>query len=372
MNMLNMNLSCQRQGFTLSIKQAFPLDGIVGILGHSGSGKTTLLRAIAGLEKKVVGSLIINQQQLMNTTAKHFIASEKRNISLVFQDARLFPHLNVEQNLAFAVKRCAQPTLNMFDIVALTNIEHLLKSNVKEISAGEKQRVALARAILSEPKLLLLDEPLSALDQKSKVALIALLKKVHQQLQLPMLYVSHNIDEIQQLADQLLVLNNGEVAHYGPVHHIIHQLNNTGLIKQQTSLSLPITNIDKQHGLVSLAIGEQHIQLPLAHINHSHEQHSSIPPNQQLRCFIFANDISIAIREPITSSIVNQLRAEIIAITKVKYQVLVELRCSEHLFFASISSFSLAKLQLQKQQVVYLQFKASAVRTLKGASLVNN
>jgi len=366
MNMLSIDINCQQNDFSLSITKDLQLSGILGVLGHSGSGKTTLLKTIAGLKTQAIGKLTFNNIVLMNSELNTFIPCEQRQISLVFQEGRLFPHLNVLENLNFAHKRCQSPSLNLTEIIELTEISHLINKKVTEISGGEKQRVALARAILAEPKLLLLDEPLSALDQNSKTALIQLLKKVHSQLSIPMIYVSHNIDEIQQLADDLLVLKSGKVFHYGPVHQVIHQLNNSGLIPQQTSLCLPILSTDEQHGLHRLQVTDQQIiLLPTENTNLSQD-------NKSVRCFIFASDISLAVQEPSQSSIINQLKAQILAITTDKHQTLVTLQCGKHNFFASISLFSLERLQLQQNQWVFMQFKAGAVRTLKGETRVNN
>ncbi|GLX77689.1 molybdenum import ATP-binding protein ModC [Thalassotalea insulae] len=357
MSTLALNVSNANLGFTLSVNQTLDLHGITGILGHSGSGKTTLLMSIAGLNKETNGSIYFDDQALLDSDSKHFIAPEQRNISLVFQDARLFPHLNVVDNLNFAIKRCQHSRLALSDIIELTQIAPLLNKRVDTISSGEKQRVALARAILAEPKLLLLDEPLSALDQKSKSLLLSLLKQVHQQLNLPMFYVSHHLDEIQQLADKLLVLEQGQVLHYGNVHQVIHQLNHSGLIAQQTSLSLPIVEQDNQHGITSLQIGDQQIHLLTTQLK------QQVQPGQELRCYIFANEISISRQEPVASSIVNQLKAQIADIDTINNQTLVQLICDNQTFFASISSYSLEKLALAKAQWVYIQFKASAVRT---------
>ena len=383
-NTLSLDIQCRHNEFDLDINQQIELMGITGVFGPSGSGKTTLLRTIAGLSSDAIGSVKINDLELMNSDQNHFVSTEKRHISLVFQDARLFPHLSVQDNLTFAIKRCKNKTLLPSDIIELTAIDGLLKRSVDKLSAGEKQRVALARALLSEPKLLLLDEPLSALDQRNKDALLWVLKKVQQKLQIPMLYVSHHLPELQYLCDQLLTINNGRVYHYGDIHNVIHQLNSRGIIKQQTSLSLTVCAIDKQHGLLSLELDQQQIQMAYAASNGLNQDHFNTEvevtaPHQKikqqkitdqvcigdtLRCIIFASDISLSLDEPKNSSIVNKLLAEITHITQQHYQVLIEMRCGHHQFFAAISSLSFQKLQLKQKQKVYMQFKASAVQPL--------
>jgi len=365
--------------FNLAIKQSLSLQGITGVFGHSGSGKSSLLRAIAGLEKNLVGEVFLNNTQLTNSKTNTFIKAEHRHIGLVFQEARLFPHLNVLDNLKFAVKRCDQPRLKLNKIIELAELGSLLPKHVDELSGGQKQRVALARAILAEPKLLLLDEPMSALDRQAKASLLKLILKIQSELQLPMLYVSHSLDELQQVCDNLLVLAQGKVIGYGGIHQMIHQLNYSqtnaqedGFIDQQTSLSLPIKTPNNGHGLAVLSLSallnvnvnngeDEEIYLP------AFEQHLTQDNKQTLRCFILARDISISLTEPLNSSIVNHLLVNISAINTKGNNVLVTAlygkKGNEQEFFVAISTFSQQKLALNIGLKVYLQFKASAVRT---------
>tara|TARA_R110001592_G_scaffold63592_3_gene195092 strand:+ start:3101 stop:4267 length:1167 start_codon:yes stop_codon:yes gene_type:complete len=372
---LNIQLTFEQLGFekfNLTIKQDFSLQGITGIFGHSGSGKSTLLRAIAGLEKETDGTILLNDIRLIDSKNKCFIKAEHRNIGLVFQDSRLFPHLTVLDNLKFAAKRCQNRRLNFNEIIKLTELENLLLKHVNELSGGQKQRVALARAILAEPKLLLLDEPLSALDRQAKTRLLRLMLNIQNKLQLPMLYVSHSLDELQQVCDKLLVLSQGKVIGYDGIHSMIHQLNypqqsyaqSNELIHQQTSLSLPIKTLNNGHGLATLTLNENdEIYLPAL---------DEKTTEKTLRCFILANDISISLTEPVNSSIVNHLFAKISAINTLNNKVLITALCEkesdeqesgEQEFFINISAFSQQKLALKIKQTVYLQFKASAVRT---------
>jgi molybdate transport system ATP-binding protein len=383
---LTLNIDLHYNDFNFRINQQFDLKGITGIFGHSGSGKSTLLRAIAGLEKNITGSIVFNDKTLISSAKKLYIKPEQRNISLVFQDSRLFPHLSVRDNLTYAAKRCVNSQLKLIDILVLTELDLLADTNVTLLSSGQKQRVALARALLTEPKLLLLDEPLSALDQVSKTKLLTLIVKVQQQLNLPILYVSHSLDELQQVCDNLLILSQGKVINYGNIHHTIHQLNflsaqlpselKENLIHQQTSLSLPIIATDNDQGLMVLALAEQQILLPRLSGN--------FVENQHLRCFILASDISICLAEPKDSTIVNHISGTINAIDSAidnttdisegnaieagvindsMHSVLVTVTCSGQDFFVHISTYSQQKLVLCVNQAVYLQFKAGAVRT---------
>ena len=360
---LNINIRVSYQQFELAINLPIPLKGITGIFGHSASGKSTLLRAIAGLEKTLIGDITlaganVTDNILVNTEQDHYLKPEARKIGLVFQNSRLFEHLSVLGNLEFSVKRCKNRQLDLNEVIELTELTTLLEHQVNQLSGGQQQRVALARAILAEPKLLLLDEPLSALDQHSKTQLLKMMLNIQKKLNLPMLYVSHSLDELQQVCDTLLVLAKGKVVNFGNIHQIIHQLNNFGdytLIHQQTSLSLPIKQFNNGHGLAVLALNaEQDIYLT---------SDKAFENQTQLRCFILASDISIALTEPNNSSIVNHLFGIIKQISHRENKVLLTINCGSQEFFVTISAFSQQKLSLSSRQQVYLQFKASAVRT---------
>ncbi|MCI2282978.1 ATP-binding cassette domain-containing protein [Colwellia sp. MSW7] len=330
-----------------------------------------------GLEKNFSGHIILNDVSLINSSNKCFVKAEHRNIGLVFQDSRLLPHLTVLGNLNFSIKRCKNRKLDFDEIVKLTELDNLLPKHINELSGGQKQRVALARAILAEPKLLLLDEPLSALDRQAKTRLMKLILKVQNQLQLPMLYVSHSLDELQQVCNKLLVLSQGKVTGYDGIHAMIHRLNSMyqdvsspnqsineqmkipHLTHQQTSLSLPIKTIDNGHGLAVLVLNAQdNLYLPTPS-EYSAETH--------LRCFILASDISISLTEPVNSSIVNHLLTKIETIDKLDNKIFITACCAKgndkQLFFVEISAFSQQNLALTIGQKVYLQFKAGAVRT---------
>ena len=368
MTTLSLDIYCQLDAFELSIKETLPLNGITGIYGRSGSGKSTLLRIITGLNTQATGQILFGKTPLLSTKDNCFIKTEQRQIALVFQDSRLFPHLTVLENLQFALKRRRTHQLTLEEIITLTEISPLINTPVSALSGGEQQRVALARAILFEPKLLLLDEPLSALDHTSKNALLLLLNKISQQLNLAIFYVSHSLAELQQVADNLLLLDNGKVISLGDIHQVIHRLNHLEQANalqasyQQTSLSLPIKSIDEKHQLVTLSLGDkQAIHLP--HSTYLSAQMAAQGKHKTIRCFILATDISICLTEPTDSSIVNQLFGKISAIEQYQHQVLITVLCQQQPFYISISSYSLEKLSLAVDLSVYLQFKASAVRT---------
>lgn len=359
MNELTANFTAKLDDFTLTVNHTFSTEGITGIYGNSGSGKSTLLRIISGLESSLSGKLALNGSTLFNSAEKVMVKPEKRNIGLVFQDARLFPHLTVLQNLEYAQKRCINKTLKIDDIVKLTQLQPLLAKKTTLLSGGEKQRVAIARAVLAEPKLLLLDEPLSALDNNNKALMLTLLLNIHKALTIPMFYVSHSLSELQQVADNLVIVNNGKISQSGPIHQVIHYLNNTQETLQQTSLSLIVNEHLPEYGLTSLQLTQSHsLYLPLI------KNKSTANDKEVVRCYIAASDISISKSEVLNSSIVNNFQAKIIDIKKQKNTLLVTLDCSQQVFYSTISLWSAERLALNINDMVYIQFKASAVRSL--------
>jgi len=181
---------------------------VIGLFGASGSGKTSILHAIAGLNTPRSGLIKIQNQTWFDSKQKINLSTQKRHIGLVFQDAQLFPHKTVKQNLLFGLKHLAQQERHFEAdyIIELLKLEHLLQRMPIKLSGGEKQRVALGRALLYSPKLLLLDEPLSALDANHKAEIIPFFQKVKQEIKIPMIYVSHDIQEIKQLTETMWIL----------------------------------------------------------------------------------------------------------------------------------------------------------------------
>jgi molybdate transport system ATP-binding protein len=216
---LDVDVRLERRGFVLDA--AFRCRGsALGVFGRSGSGKTTLLRTLAGLESPKRGRLVLDGEALLDTDRRVSVPAHRRGVGLVFQDARLFPHWSVEQNLRAGEGRgkgAAASPYGFDDVVALLEIGHLVGRSVLRLSGGERQRVALGRALLAHPRLLLLDEPLAGLDAGLKAEILPFLSMAHKALGIPTILVSHDLDEILQLTDLVLVLDGGRVAGFGPV-----------------------------------------------------------------------------------------------------------------------------------------------------------
>lgn len=212
--MIRARLSVHRRGFVLNATFEAPSKGVTGIFGPSGCGKTTLLRALAGLPPHATGHLDIDGDLWLDTQAGIDMATHKRGVALVFQHAALFPHLSVRGNLKYAWDRRHQGTgssIKLDELIELTGIGALLDRNTTTLSGGERQRVAIARALASNPRLLLLDEPLSALDQDSRESFQRFLKQLCAKTGVPTFLVSHSVTEIVELSDQVLVMERGNV-----------------------------------------------------------------------------------------------------------------------------------------------------------------
>jgi molybdate transport system ATP-binding protein len=209
MNALQADIALRQGAFTLNARFTAPGDGITVLFGPSGSGKSTLLSALVGLKRPDQGSIALGDRKLDN------IAPHRRGIGLVFQDARLFPHLTARQNLFYAQRRAPRATVSLGDAAEFFDLSAILDRPVGNLSGGEKSRVALARALLSAPEFLLLDEPFAALDGPRRRSFIKVLLKMHKTWRLPMMVVTHNIDDAAALASHLVALKDGAVVASG-------------------------------------------------------------------------------------------------------------------------------------------------------------
>lgn len=222
---LSLDITLKRkEDFKLQIAMQLPLSGITGIMGVSGSGKTTLLRVIAGLEVDAVGSLSIGDVKWL--TDNHHVPVHERAVGYVFQEASLFPHLTVLQNLDYALKRAVLKSSSdeQAHLTQVLGIEHLLSRMPQELSGGEKQRVAIARAIFRRPRLLLMDEPLAALDSQRKQEVLPYIEKLTREIQIPILYVSHSIEEVARISDRVVYLENGNISAIGEPNNVLARL----------------------------------------------------------------------------------------------------------------------------------------------------
>jgi molybdate transport system ATP-binding protein len=284
-----------------------PMAGITALFGPSGSGKTTVLRCVAGLQMLADGLLSVGGEIWQD--GEVFRPSHQRSVGYVFQEASLFPHLSVRRNLLYgrrrALRRGAREAARLDDVVALLGIEGLLERSPLRLSGGERQRVAVGRALLSQPRLLLMDEPLAALDRMSKDEILPYFQALHTALSIPVLYVSHDLAEVERLADHLVLLEAGRVVAHGPLEELQADpsLPVARLPEAAVALNATVTGYDPDYGLTTLAIDGGTIIAP--------GQYGAPGTPQRVR--IGASDVSLARQNPGPSTILNVLPARVAA-----------------------------------------------------------
>jgi molybdate transport system ATP-binding protein len=327
-----------------------PVAGVTAVFGPSGSGKTTFLRCLAGFEN-FTGRLIMKGIVWQNE--KNILKTHLRPIGYVFQDASLFTHLNVEKNLRYAYERIfeIQRKLTWEQIVKLLNLQPLLKRNVQMLSGGEKQRVAIGRALLTSPELLLMDEPLSALDVKSKNEILVYLKKISEELHIPILYVSHSLDEVIKIADRLLLLENGKMIRLGPVEDLLCELDLSVLQGDLSSALLygVFDHEESEFGIACILCEGQKIYLP----------RPEITKTERVRIKISAKDVSLTKVLPTATSILNILQGQVCEIKMLdQFQVLVKIKLGQQFLLSRITKKSLFNLKLNVGDVLFVQIKS--------------
>ena len=337
-------------GFNLDIDLQIPASGITVVFGPSGSGKTTLLRCLAGLEKS--GKMEIAGQVWQNENI--FIPVNLRAIGMVFQESRLFPHLKVRDNLLYGYKRTPLNSrrLHLEDIARVLSLEKLQERSIDKLSGGEKQRVALGRALLTSPKLLLMDEPLAALDAQRKTEIIPFIRKVEKELSIPIIYVTHSMSEVLQLVDTMVILKDGKVVKYGPVGKVFSDIQLRESIGDEHSgavLDTTVLEHDTDYGITRLDFMGQQLSVPI----------QDIATGQVLRVHIHSKDVSLASEPPEgLTSVLNILKTKVRKIGEnVGYSVDIELDAGRPLL-ATITRKSLSNLNLQPGQSIYAYIKA--------------
>ncbi|MEO5364349.1 MAG: molybdenum ABC transporter ATP-binding protein [Magnetococcus sp. DMHC-8] len=357
----------QRGAFTLAIDMCDTLQGITALFGPSGSGKTSLLRCLAGLERPAGGLVRFGDQLWQGDDPPVFVPPFRRPVGFVFQDGRLFNHLTVAGNLAFArqraVTRCRPATATgttgqpeMAELIAILALEGLLPRHPMQLSGGERQRVAIARALLTDPALLLMDEPLASVDGVSKQRILAYLRQLHRRWQRPVLYVSHDMGEIMQLADQLLVLEQGRLVARGPVHLLATRLDQPFAHGPEAGALLEATVVGRESAfhLTRLAAGAGlTLHLPDA---------IGLTTGERVRVRILARDVSLALEKPQHTSILNIFPATVVAIQAENVaQVMVQLDLAGMPLLARVTSKSCAALALQPGLSLFAQVKSVAL-----------
>lgn len=331
-----------------------PLQGVTVLFGRSGSGKSTLLRAISGLDKRTEGHLTVNGQAWQN--GRSVLPTQKRDIGFVFQDAALFPHMTVRQNLMYGVKRLPKdhPPEDFDEIVRRVGIADKLDREVTFLSGGERQRVAIARALLMRPKLLCMDEPLSALDWRAKAEMLTLIEELVAAYRLPVLYITHAPAEVERLADRVLFMQGGRVETIETLKQALSRPDSPLFDEQGAVSVLEAEPLEMQDGLQPARL-EDGQTLWLSEQTPTHKK--------RIRIRVLARDVSLALSDPAGLSIINQLPARVTElIPQGAHRLLVRIRLSDDQeLFAEVTQHSANRLQLQPGLAVYALIKSVAV-----------
>lgn len=338
MNPLTVNHALQKGDFSLSVDVVVPGSGVTGVFGESGSGKTTLLRCIAGLEPSA-------------STDNRPV--HERRIGYVFQEPQLFSHLTVQRNIEYGQKRNSASSMPLDDVVQLLDIQTLMRRMPASLSGGEAQRVSIARVLCQSPQLILMDEPLSALDQRRKDEVLPYLDRLRAELSIPMLYVSHSIDEICRLCDYLLILDDGKIAAEGELQSVLGRLDLPQLGGGNTGVALDATRLryDAEFDLSAVAISGGELWVP------------GRLQNEALRLRIRASDVSLARERPAASSILNVLPATIREIApESAATALVKVSVGNDQLISRVTKRSVQQLNLTVGDELFAQVKSVTVR----------
>jgi molybdate transport system ATP-binding protein len=358
---IHAELLLARPGFTLDVKLALPAQGVSALFGASGCGKTTVLRALAGLDRPA-GRVAVGGEVWQD--AGTFVPAHRRPIGYVIQESALFPHLSVQGNLDYGLKRvpASERRIALQQVIDLLGIGPLLARRPATLSGGERQRVAIARALATSPRLLLMDEPLAALDLKRKAEVLPYLDRLHETLAIPIVYVSHSIDEVARLADHIVLMEAGRVVAEGALGEMMARLD----------MSLPLG--DAAGVVLEAIVGERDAPWHLVRLEVQGgafalwARDAGLPRGHRVRVRMLARDVSLTRTAQTGSSIGNQLRGVVEAIADDDHPGLALVRvrigegeCSAPVL-ARLTRRSAAALELAPGMAVWAQVKTVALR----------
>lgn len=345
---------------------AFQLDaaftsegGVTALFGPSGSGKTSIIRMLTGLAHPDEGRVIFDGDVIVDTTRGISIPKHKRRFGVVFQDNRLFPHLSVRQNLNYGRWFVSKPKNDdsFASIVDLLGLNFLLDRRPINLSGGEKQRVAIGRALLSSPRLLLMDEPLAALDETRKLEILPYLEALRDQMNIPIIYVSHSVTEVARLADKVVVLDNGSVTMAGPVADVLNQPSVSSMQNRKdrgTLIEGKVIQYDIKHRLMTIEFNSHHFFVPGPEIS----------IGKTVRMYILAKDVMLSTVYPEGVSALNILRGEVaIILSNSDGTVDVHIECEGTALVSRITSLSSDRLKLTGGMTVYAIIKTVALES---------
>ncbi len=346
----------ERSGFVLDVNLKLPGRGVSALFGASGSGKTTLLRCMAGLTR-AAGRFTVDGEIWQDDWLRQFLPTHRRPLGYVFQEASLFEHLDVRGNIEYGLRRSASPRdrSRLDEAVGLLGIGSLLRRRPTQLSGGERQRVGIVRALASQPRLLLMDEPLSALDETRKAEILPYFDALHRELAIPVIYVSHSVDEVARLADHVVLLEDGRALASGAVTEIFSRAD------------LPLALREEAAVVVESRLAVQDTTWSLSGLHFCGSllwvRQLEVLPGTRLRVRIAARDVSLALHAPAGTSILNAFPVRIREIVADRHpsQVLVSLDAEGTALLARITRRSLDALALVPGMPVWAQVKSVAV-----------
>ncbi len=354
-------------GFELDVEQAIPAAGVTAVFGPSGSGKTTLLRAVLGFEAGARGRIALGGETWLDSERSVRVPPHRRPVGCTFQDGRLFGHLDVGGNLGYADRRSAREpgaaaSITRDDVVDALDLGPLLDRRPDTLSGGERQRAALGRALLSRPRLLLLDEPLSALDRRRKAEIMPYLLALHPRFGIPTLYVSHAVDEVALLADYVLVLADGQVQAFGGTVEVLEQLDLAPLTERFQAaavLEARVDHHDDEYRLTWLDLGGQRLSVPRI---------EGLRLGESARLLVRARDVSLATERPSPTSIRNVLSGVLVGLHQDESTAFAEatVDLGSYRLRARITRASAAELGLAVGSPVFALLKSVSLDTRSG------
>lgn len=354
---LQVRVQLPRADFRLNVDLELPASGITVLFGPSGSGKTTLLRCVAGLERASQARVVVAGQVWQDTQTGVFLPTHQRALGYVFQEASLFDHLNVMANLRYGLKRVRSPQAEstLQAAIELLGIGHLLRRQTDQLSGGERQRVSIARALATSPLILLLDEPMAALDLARRREILPWLERLRDELRLPMLYVTHSADEVARLADHLVVLDQGRARAHGPLSDVL------------TSVETPVVVGDDAGVVISGQVRSRdatwHLQQVVFEGGELWVPENGADLGQRVRLRVLARDVSLTTEASRSTSIQNHVAGIVEALAPGEHpsQMLVRLRCGNTILLARITRRAVDALALAPGQPAWAQVKSVAL-----------
>ena len=346
----------RRDGFALDLAFAAPGAGVTALFGPSGCGKSTVLAAVAGLLRPREGRVALDGTALLDTARGVFVPPERRRCGVVFQDARLFPHLSVEGNLRYGTRRAPPGATGpgLEEVVALLGIGHLLARRPGRLSGGERQRVALGRALLARPRLLLMDEPLAALDAARRAEVLPFLARLREAARLPILYVTHALEEVDALADRLVLVEAGRLVAEGPVEALALRTDLPALAARRDAgalLACTVAGHDPARGLTRLAFAGGELAVPMR---------GEAAPGTRVRVRLRARDVAVATEAPRGLSTQNLLLTTLVAVDEAPspHEMFLQLALGPTALLARVTRDSVARLGLAPGMPVWAVVKA--------------